>query len=85
MRGEGKREAFPGMYAPDRLKVPVGEHGHLTPIRPTAGDRSIWLWKCRCGGDVTRQAKAVRKAVAAGRSPKCDACAKAERAEQVGA
>lgn len=56
---------------------PVGEQGHLTPIRATRGSASDWIFRCRCGESVVRQAKAVRKAVELGRVPMCDACRKA--------
>jgi hypothetical protein len=66
---------------PRPVIVPVGEHGWLTPIRATAGSAAHYIWKCRCGADVVRPAKDVRKSVKLGRTPACDSCARMLRSE----
>jgi len=57
--------------------APIGIQGWLTPIRACAGDATHWLFSCRCGVQVTRKAKDVRKSVKLGRTPACESCAKA--------
>lgn len=55
----------------DQVIKPVGEHGYLTPVRATFGCKKTWIWTCRCGATVTREARHVRKSVNEGRTPKC--------------
>lgn len=50
---------------------PVGELGFLTPIRPAAAGGGWWLWKCRCGTQVSKLARYVRKHAESGATPKC--------------
>lgn len=69
------------LLRPRAVIAPVGEHGWLTPVRPTAGDPATYIWTCRCGRTVTREAKGVRKAVALGRRPACESCARMLRSE----
>lgn len=68
------RRQHPGMIslAHGRPTIaPVGEQGWLTPIRPTAGDPASYIFRCRCGAEVTRVARFVRKRVREGSVPKC--------------
>lgn len=60
-----------GVARPRPVIAPVGEQGWLTPIRATHGSASDWIFVCRCGEQVVKQAKDVRKSVALGHTPKC--------------
>lgn len=52
-------------------KAVEGEHGWLTPVKQSVGDRELWLWQCRCGERCFKRAADVRKALKSGRVPKC--------------
>jgi hypothetical protein len=61
-----------GLYLRSKKAIaPVGEQGWLTPIAACAGDATHWRFRCRCNAECVKRAKDVRKAVAAGRTPKC--------------
>ena len=69
-----KRRLHPGMISQAHGRptiAPEGEQGWLTPIRPTAGDPASYIFRCRCGTQVTRVARFVRKSVNGGAVPKC--------------
>ena len=62
--------------------APVGEQGWLTPVRATFGDKSMWIFTCRCGESVTRKAKDVRQRTKRGEFQACLACVKKRKLEQ---
>lgn len=70
-----RRKLPPGLVgnlvAPDRAIVPVGEQGHLTPLKAAASGGGFWSFRCRCGTVVHRLARNVIRAVKAGGAPKC--------------
>ncbi len=79
-----RRNVPPSLWAQRRsvsnAKIPVAEHGWLTPIRKCQGDPQFWFWRCRCGDETTfRRAADVRKGLKRGSVPKCTACDLAER------
>jgi hypothetical protein len=51
--------------------VPVGELGWLSPIRPASSGGGYYLFRCRCGAQVSRIGRHVRKSVERGTVPKC--------------
>lgn len=56
---------------PHPVIAPTGEIGWLTPVRATWGCAKTWIWTCRCGATVTREARSVRKTEREGRTAKC--------------
>ena len=52
-------------------KAPTEELGWLSPIRAAASGGGWWLWKCRCGTEVSKEARAVRRQAKDGLTPKC--------------
>jgi hypothetical protein len=64
----------PGLFSQPHGRptiAPVGELGWLTPLRPTAGDAASYIFRCRCGTQVTRVARFVRKSLREGSVPRC--------------
>ncbi len=59
---------------PGRLILPEGKLGKLTPIKPAAGHRRFWHFRCDCGNPevVIRELNQVRRAVRVGGVPACD-------------
>jgi hypothetical protein len=55
----------------DKQIRPEGEIGWLTPIREAAVGGGWWMWKCRCGEQVSKLARYVRKHAESGATPKC--------------
>lgn len=70
-----KRALPPGMVGnlvpPDRAFVPTTELGWLSPIRVAKSGGGYFLFRCRCGNEVSRLARNVRKSAENGRTPKC--------------
>jgi hypothetical protein len=81
-----KRKLPPGLVgnlvAPDRAFVPTTELGWLSPIRVAKSGGGYFLFRCRCGTEVSRLARNVRRSVADGATPKCSrGCTGAPAAE----
>lgn len=51
--------------------VPVGEQGWLTPIRAARSGGGYFIFRCRCGTEVSRIGRHVRTSVERGTVPKC--------------
>lgn len=65
---KGRLGALPKL---DKQIRPTGEIGWLRPLREAKAGGGWWLWRCRCGAEVSKLARNVRSQAAQGGTPKC--------------
>jgi hypothetical protein len=65
---KGRLGALPKL---DKQIRPTGEIGWLSPQREANAGGGWWIWKCRCGTEVSKLARYVRKHAESGATPKC--------------
>lgn len=67
------RKMPPGTFGQLKSRIPrvtlEGELGFLTPVRPAA--LGFHIFRCRCGVEVSKQGKYVKRQVERGACPKC--------------
>lgn len=80
-----KRKLPPGNIGPMQSRVPRvaldGELGWLTPLRPAACGYHVF--RCRCGVEVSKLARYVKRQAEGGATPKCSPTCPHQAAEAV--